>query len=74
LAAASATAELLVIGRRAGQEDHQLILGSRARQLIDTAQCPVLVAGPTETGMGNGHTRSAATSGGERRSSASSPH
>jgi len=54
---ASAAAELLVIGRRGGKARDPHTLGSRARQLISSAQSPVLVAAPMWTGTGSGQSR-----------------
>ena len=43
---ATASAELLVIGRHSGKQREARSLGSVARQLINTARCPTLVAPP----------------------------
>jgi nucleotide-binding universal stress UspA family protein len=69
----SASADLLVIGPFAVHERDRLTLGSRARQLIDTAHCPVLVAALAWTGTGNGLTPDAAHRDLGQRSAASSP-
>ena len=70
---ASAAAELLVIGRHRGKERALRSLGHRARQLINTAQCPVVVAAPARTGTGDDQSRLASLSDARQRSSASSP-
>ena len=52
---ASEAAELLIIGRHDGREHEPRSLGSQARQLINTARCPVLVAAPTRIDIGADH-------------------
>lgn len=71
LRAASASAELLVIGRHDGQKRDGRSLGPLARQLIDTAQCPVLV--PARIGMGADQYPVPSDNGARRRSPAASP-
>jgi nucleotide-binding universal stress UspA family protein len=70
---ATAFAELLVIGRHGDSEGGVRSLGSVARQLINTARCPILVATPNPTGAGYGPTQSASISDARPASSASSP-
>jgi nucleotide-binding universal stress UspA family protein len=54
---ATASAELLVIGRYSGKQREARNLGSVARQLINTARCPTLVTPPIQVGTDTGPSR-----------------
>lgn len=74
LRAATESAELLVISRHDGGQDGDLrSLGSRARQLINTSRCPILVAAPTHPAAHDSPSLVAPISDARPRSSASSP-
>ena len=70
---ATATAELLVIGRHGGREPDARSLGSLTRQLINTARCPILVAPPIHRPVRDGQSQVASISDARPQSSASSP-
>jgi nucleotide-binding universal stress UspA family protein len=71
---ATASAELLVIGRNGGKERDPRALGSRARQLINTAHCPILVAPPSvRPGARDGQFWAASVSDSRRQSLPLSP-
>ena len=70
---ATLAAEVLVIGRRGGQEHEARGLGSQARQFINTARCPILVAPPIPAGSRDGKSHAASIGDVRPASSASSP-
>jgi nucleotide-binding universal stress UspA family protein len=69
---ATASAELLVIGRYSGKQREARSLGSVARQLINTARCPTLVAPPIQAGTDTGPSRVTSISDARPQSSPSS--
>jgi nucleotide-binding universal stress UspA family protein len=73
LLVATAAAELLVIGRHNGSERDGRNLGSVARQLINTARCPTLVALPIQPGARDDWSRSGSVSDERQQSSTASP-